>query len=156
MSWEVRWRLPGTELARERVERAVAEVLTRLRLRPRFSANAHGFSCLFAFPPERIDALIELLFAGVTWREDVKDQVDPLYAGEDQYLVSLEFLRDEHPVVSLYSNDGHNRACWPIAEAIAMRIAERLGGVDERDIKRDPEEAMNWNRSAVLKPTEGK
>jgi hypothetical protein len=71
------------------------------------------------------DGLEQYLF------EDWQRDLDPPRHSDGSYLLHIEVVDDERPILRIYSNEGDNRQGWPILAAIASGLAEALGGVPE-------------------------
>lgn len=83
-------------------------------------------------------ALVEAVASTLATREgqlqwDWRAELDPPRGDRDRYTLSIDLVTDERPILRIYSNDGDNRAAWPIVFSIASSLAEEVGGIPEED-----------------------
>jgi hypothetical protein len=86
------------------------------------------------FPTTHIEVIAEKLSqrdGQLDW--DWRDEIDPPLQGGATYDVHIDLVDDDRPILRIYSNDGENRAAWPLVFSIASSMAEDLGAIPEED-----------------------
>jgi hypothetical protein len=86
------------------------------------------------FEADRVEAIASKLSAREgqldwEWRADM----DPPMNDGTSYDVHIDIVDDKGPTLRIYSNDGANRAAWPIVFSIASSLAEQLGALADED-----------------------
>jgi len=85
------------------------------------------------FAVAQVEAVAQMLSSRpgqLAW--DWRAELEPPRFGLD-YVVHLDVLEDERPILRASSNDGENRAAWPLVSSMASSLAEDLGAVPEED-----------------------
>ncbi|MCC6997977.1 MAG: hypothetical protein IT370_25410 [Deltaproteobacteria bacterium] len=162
MSWETWWELPwespdedAIRAAADVVVAASAGLLQVVVIPDADEADDDSVTCFFSFRVSDASALVEALDPGLdSVVTDYRGDLDPPEEG-DHYRVALILTpwdEGEAARMQLGTADADNRACWPIAWLLGVRLAAALGATHEDDIIKDPGVAMNWNSAAILRP----
>lgn len=138
MSFEEAWVLPKVVS-----NYADADLVSRVRdlfppkagIQVRISGELSCRSIRVDVPLAEVEAVADKLAARpgeLDW--DWRAEMDPPDDEDDDvYALYIDIVDDDYPLIRIYSNEGSNRAAWPLLFSIASSLADELGAIPEED-----------------------
>jgi hypothetical protein len=151
----VRRRAEAKRLA-ERLRGELDRLETRAGVKANVRTDGDHSRLTFVFAKERVLEVLRALqptsFVFGLNPDDLAEEIEPPQ-DEDatDYHVDADFHLgndDEPGTMSIYSNTSDNRRVWEVLSALFLALADAIGAFEP---ERDPDEAMGWDPSAILK-----
>lgn len=129
MSFSEEWVLPepvGAYASEALVAQVAAIVAGSAEVAIRDAGDARALT--ISFGAAQVEALASKLAerpGQLDW--DWRADLDPPRRGGSRYVVQIDVVHDDPPLLRIDSNVEENRAAWPILFSIASSLAEELG-----------------------------